>query len=132
MRAKRSLRDLAPALLLFAFAALVVAGLPWRCPFLALTGLPCPTCGLTRATRLALHGELGAATRMHPLWFAVVPACAVVGVAEMVSFWREGAWGSVVEHRATRWVGLVLAVALVVVWGARFAGAFGGAVGAAG
>jgi hypothetical protein len=128
MPAGRSPRDLAPALLLFALAALVVAGLPWRCPLLALTGVPCPTCGLTRATRLALHGDLAGATRMHPLWFVIVPAFAALGVAEMFTFWRRGEWGRVVEHRWTKRVGIVLVVALVAVWVARFAGGLGGPV----
>jgi hypothetical protein len=125
---RRSLRDLAPALLLFAFVALVVAGLPWRCPFLFVTGLPCPTCGMTRATRLALHGDFAGATRMHPLWFVVVPACGALAIGEVASFLRRGAWGGVLGHRWTARVGIVLLVALLVVWFARFAGAFGGPV----
>jgi hypothetical protein len=128
VRAGRSLRDLAPAIFLFALAALVVAGLPWRCPMLALTGLPCPTCGLTRATRLALRGDLAGATRMHPLWFVVVPACTTIGVAELVGFWRHGLWGLALEHRWTKRVGVALAVALLAVWLARFEGALGGPV----
>ena len=89
------LRGLAPAVLCFALATRVVAGFPWRCPLLTLTGIPCPTCGITRATRLALHGDFGAATRMHPLWFVVVPACIALGAGEMVAYWRgAGAGGT--------------------------------------
>jgi hypothetical protein len=116
----QSLRGLAPALLLIALAALVVLGLlPWRCPLFALTGIPCPTCGMTRAVRLALHGDLGAATRMHPLWFFVVPACAGVLAGEMVAYAREGRWGRVIERRWVMWGMGALGVALVVVWVAR-------------
>jgi hypothetical protein len=128
--AGRSLRGLAPALVVFAVAAMIVAGLPWKCPFFALTGIPCPTCGITRATRLALHGDFAGATRMHPLWFVVVPACLGVGVGEMVSYWRSGRWGNVIEGARMKWVLGGVAVAVVVVWIARMAGALGGAVGA--
>ena len=115
---------------MIALATLVVLGLlPWRCPLFALTGIPCPTCGITRAVRLALHGEFAAATRMHPLWFVVVPACVAVLVGEMVAYAREGRWGRVIERRWVLWGMGGLGVALVVVWIARFAGAFGGAVG---
>jgi hypothetical protein len=117
-----SLRGLAPALALFALAALIVAGLPWHCPVLALTGFPCPTCGMTRATRLALHGDFAAATRMHPLWFVVVPACIALGVGEMAAFWRGGRWGTVVERRWVMWGLTGMAMALVAVWIVRLAG----------
>jgi hypothetical protein len=36
------------------------------CAFHQATGLPCPTCGLSRSTVLALHGNLGAAWHVMP------------------------------------------------------------------
>lgn len=41
-------------------------GLP-SCPFRALTGLPCPTCGSTRAALAFFHLDLGAALAANPL-----------------------------------------------------------------
>ena len=41
------------------------------CPFRALTGLPCPGCGMTRAWISLLHGDLSAAFRFHPFFWAV-------------------------------------------------------------
>ena len=41
-------------------------GLPgWSCPLRALTGVPCPTCYLTRATAASLTGNLDGALQLH-------------------------------------------------------------------
>ncbi len=40
-------------------------GLP-PCLFLTLTGLPCPSCGLTTSLAWTMRGNLGAAFRAHP------------------------------------------------------------------
>lgn len=41
-------------------------GLPgFACPLRALTGLPCPTCFLTRATAASLRGDFGEALTLH-------------------------------------------------------------------
>lgn len=37
----------------------------WPCPLRALTGIPCPTCFLTRATAAALTGQLELSVRLH-------------------------------------------------------------------
>jgi len=43
-------------------------GLNWpRCPFLAITGFPCLTCGATRATIAFLHGNFSLAWWWNPL-----------------------------------------------------------------
>ena len=58
------------ALILIGIAAfqviLTAFGLPgWRCPINAALGIPCPGCGLSRATVLLLQGEWLAAVKMH-------------------------------------------------------------------
>lgn len=48
--------------------ALAVSGghIPgFHCPFRTLTGTPCPTCYLTRATAAALRGHLVEAAQLH-------------------------------------------------------------------
>jgi hypothetical protein len=81
---------------------------------------------MTRAARLVLAGDLVAATHMHPLWPIVLPLGALAFSAEVLAYVRTGRWGAVLEGRPFRYVALLTFVALVVVWLARFAGAFGG------
>ena len=66
--------------------ALVVKGcwpvLPgWPCPLRALTGIPCPTCFLTRATAAALTGQLEQSVRLHAFGPLVAAALLVWSVA---------------------------------------------------
>ena len=39
------------------------------CGFRAITGHPCPFCGLTRAFACATHGEFAEASAFHPFWW---------------------------------------------------------------
>lgn len=56
-------------------AAALVGGAVWlrlglptlRCPFLAVTGYPCLTCGATRCAIAFLHGNIGTAWLWNPL-----------------------------------------------------------------
>src|SRR5471032_1488986 len=58
-------------------AAWLALSLPWpRCPFFAVTGLPCLTCGATRGTIAFLHGDFLSALRWNPL--AALALCGVV------------------------------------------------------
>jgi len=55
----------------------------FSCPLRALTGIPCPTCFLTRATTLALHGDLGNSLKLHafgPLVAGVLLAWSVLAI----------------------------------------------------
>ena len=45
----------------------------YRCPFKAVTGIPCPGCGMTRAVLSALRGDFRTAFYYHPLWIVAVP-----------------------------------------------------------
>ena len=44
------------------------------CPYLTLTGLACPGCGLTRATHFLLHGDVARAFAYNPWAFVMGPA----------------------------------------------------------
>ena len=122
-------RRAAPVLGLVAIALAIVfvTSIPPFCPMRMVLGIPCPSCGLTRATRLALGGHFSAATAMHPLWFVVLPFLAVVGAMQVRHQLKFGQ----LMPRSPRWIsfagGIVIAL-LVGVWIARFFGAFGGPV----
>ena len=47
------------------------------CPFYHLTGIPCPGCGLTRATIAILNGEFHNALLLNPLSF-LVDCCLII------------------------------------------------------
>jgi hypothetical protein len=40
--------------------------LPVACPLRAITGIPCPLCGMTRACVAAAHGHLGSSLAFNP------------------------------------------------------------------
>jgi hypothetical protein len=114
-------------------AALLVAlsGTP-VCPTALVLGVPCPGCGLTRATLALLHGELRAAVGFHPLAPLLVPLLAFVFGKGLVDYVRgtppatpERAWWA---RRGAVWLASALLGLLIAVWLARFAGYLGGPV----
>jgi hypothetical protein len=110
-----------PLLVLIAFA---VIPLP-TCPSRLFVGLPCPGCGLTRATLALLRFDLEAMWRFHPLAPIMTP---VVGWALTKPVLEELGW--IPKHRVflrvpnVVWGALVLAFFGLYV--ARLAGFFGG------
>ena len=87
---------------------------PVACPFRAVTGLPCPTCGLTRATHSLMRGDLDGALAINPFdtlfLLIAVPLFAALWVANSASRFTVRVSMSPVERRVA-WV-LLAAVAL--------------------
>lgn len=109
-------------LLLVTAFALVAARLRVPiCPFAFFFHVPCPGCGLSRATFALLRGDVHAAFAMHPLVFVALPGAVVLALHA-----TSRAPGSVLGERAATAFSAVLATLLFVVWLARFAGTFGG------
>jgi hypothetical protein len=111
-------------------AVVIALGIP-VCPTATLFGIPCPGCGLTRATLALFRGDVGAALHFHPLVFVLMPL--VVGLSltsayQYVRGPRPTPNPGVVTSRATSWAAAVLLVGMLGVWGARFLGYFGGPV----
>lgn len=123
------MRDLAgPAFIVGLVVLWLFASVKWPCPLATIFHVPCPTCGMTRAARCVLRGDLAGANAMHPLWLVVLPACALAIVVELRGFAKSGAWGAAMQSTWLARVGTGIVVMLVVVWIARFFGAFGGPV----
>lgn len=102
--------------------------LRWRCPVAAVAHVPCPTCGMTRALMLALHGDFAAATAMHPLVWVVAPALATLLALETFGCLRADAWDAPSRVRGAMAALVAIAALTFAVWLARFFGAFGGPV----
>lgn len=110
-----------------ALAALVALGAP-LCPVAAVARVPCPGCGLTRATLALFHGHVAEALRLHPL--SPIAGPLVVGglIFASLFFVRHGRWPAQ-SGPSARWVaalGITLWALLIGVWLLRFHGVFGG------
>lgn len=119
-------------LLLGAFAIAVHTDFP-LCPMASSFGIPCPGCGLTRATLALFRGDVRGALQLHPLVWLLAPLfVSFVGAATL-----ELVRGPTPRPRKPRinWTSRSMnlaATALLVltlsVWLARFAGYLGGPV----
>jgi hypothetical protein len=98
------------------------------CPAAGLLGVPCPSCGLTRASVEVLKGDFHRAYELHAGVYVVWPYLILV-FADWVGATRRRR--SSANEPLDRWIslmgGVVLAL-LVALWGARLAGYFGGPV----
>ena len=59
-------------------------GLAWKCPAIALFGLPCPSCGMTRAFAALAQFDLGAALKFNPLVIASLFALPLLGLSKHI------------------------------------------------
>ncbi len=125
--ARRALARFGPPVALIAVVALVVSGaLPFECPVRAALGVPCPGCGMTRATHLLFHGELRAALQMHPLVLVLGPWCAALVAGEIAGHLKIGTFASTMRRPFFRVGSYVVFGAAIALWIARFLGLFGG------
>jgi hypothetical protein len=108
--------------------AVLILGVGYSCPIKLVAGVPCPTCGITRACRLVLRGDFGGATRMHPLVWLAVPVVALLLGVELVGYARTHTWGASRRLRGADALMVTTAALLFALWIARFAGYFGGPV----
>lgn len=124
-------RSLLVAMFVGIFAGIVAFRLPF-CPLASVFGVPCPGCGLTRATLALAHGELRHALELHPLVLVLAPLFIWAMSSAALSYVR----GPRSAQPRRPWLGSrvvtplasLLLVATLGVWGARFFGYFGGPV----
>ncbi len=124
-RARRSLSVILGTTALASGLVLLALGAPC-CPTAGFWGVPCPGCGLTRATLALLHGEIHTAFVLHPLVFAVLPTYGGA-LAFSLSSARGKTW-SPAYVRTLGWCGGAVVALMTLVWLARFAGYLGGPV----
>lgn len=72
------------------YAAFYRAGVRLGCPIYALTGLYCPSCGVSRMCMHLLAGQWRAAFFCNPALFCLLPALALLLVRTELSYWRTG------------------------------------------
>lgn len=134
-------RLLGVLLLVAALSALLMFDEP-LCPTAGLFGIPCPGCGLTRASLALLQGHFVQAYAIHPLVFLLLPFVGIYSALSAVGYvagWSRapGVPGLPRGHLPERrmaigycriWtpVAAVLFVLMLALWVARFFGAFGG------
>lgn len=101
--------------------ALVSLSLPsWECPLFRLTGIPCPGCGLSRATVLLLKGDLAGSLRFHafaPLFLIAIVAL-ILSVLLPKSIIQPAIARAELTERKTGLTALILA-GLILYWLAR-------------
>jgi hypothetical protein len=89
------------------------------CAFRRATGLPCPTCGLSRSTVLALHGNLGAAWQVMPAGPVLVLGALAVAVALLIYAGAALAVRPASRQKARHWITratVAYGAAAVVIW----------------
>ncbi len=122
-------RALGVLTLSFVFAIIVVERLPF-CPMATVLGIPCPGCGLTRATLALLRGDVRGALALHPLVFVLAPVFAAAVGSAALSYVRGPQPGKKPNpwfaSRQATWLATLLLVATLGVWGVRFLGYLGG------
>lgn len=92
------------------FLRLVPGAVP-ACPFLAITGCPCPTCGGTRALAGLYEGNVAAAIRANPLLTILALAIAASGLLAIVlavTGTRFPAWSTGRRGRRLAWLAILL------------------------
>lgn len=120
--------QLAPAVLFVALVAIAVIGpstelFTWIfCPFLALTGIDCPGCGMTRSVTSFVRGDFAAAFHYHaggPFLVVGLGIFAGVRVADRVRGRKVlTTWRQQFQRWSTPFWGTVLGIVLVY-WAVR-------------
>ncbi len=103
---------------------LTVSGLPgWRCPVMAMLGIPCPGCGLSRAMALLIRGEWQAAMLMHAFAPVFLAGFALMLIVSLMPerYSREIICRIAVVERTTGFVGYLL-ICMIIYWLIRLPG----------
>jgi hypothetical protein len=85
---------------------------PEACWFRLVTGLPCPTCGMTRSYVKLLKGDISGSVRAHPAGplMLAATAAALLGILGVGLRRRRPLWGRPGFRFAVTWVALLVLV----------------------
>ena len=78
----------------------------YRCPFKKLFGVPCPTCGMTRAFWCLLEGNVKGAFYYHPLW-----PVAIIAAILMILYLLK------IIHPSAFWINIGIAILCILLVG---------------
>jgi hypothetical protein len=98
-----------------------------QCAFREATGLPCPTCGLSRSIVMSLHGEFARAWKMAPAGPVAVAGVALFAAALLVYALLHARGGAPRISAMRLWVrrgALAYAAAIVAIWAGGWWNAF--------
>jgi hypothetical protein len=126
----RTHRAISATFVTVAVVAVLLAGI-LPCPFHAVTGLPCPGCGMSRAAKCVFRGALREAHWHHPLILPALLGGALLAALELRNYLVTGQIGTALGPRAAKWVSWIFIALMLSVWIARMCGALGGIGGAA-
>ena len=89
------------------------------CPLHALAGIPCPTCGSTRAASALVHGDLAAALAWNPIMTLVMIGAALYVLYAAVVVIRNLPrlrWTPMTQSEF-RWIRISVILLLAANWG---------------
>ena len=111
-------------------AAVAIGVGGWPCPLKSALGIPCPGCGLTRASVALLRGECASSVGAHAFAPVLLVGLAAVAVAGFLpAAQREAFAGLVGRFERRTGASYVLMLALLLYWSVRLMflpGAFNG------
>ena len=92
----------------------------WPCPLKSALGIPCPGCGLTRASVALLRGQFATAFGLHAFAPVLLVGLAALAVAGLLPAARREAFAGLVGRfeRRTK-AAYVLSAALLLYWSVR-------------
>ncbi len=91
-------------------------GLP-PCNFLATTGYPCPTCGMTTSMSAMAHGQFALAWLAQPFGMVLFAACVVAaGAGTFEAYTGRNAFARL---RPRAWWAFVLVLGVLAGWGLK-------------
>ncbi|HEX7863232.1 MAG TPA: DUF2752 domain-containing protein [Verrucomicrobiae bacterium] len=84
-------------------------GLAWRCPMLLVLGIPCPSCGTTRAFAALAEMKFVSAVMFNPLFVVGLMAAPIfLFVRQVPEGLKRKGWFVLAVVAAVNWVYLIL------------------------